>query len=66
VTVHSVVVLTNGEGDHHDCCCEHVVDSLQAMPAPRAEQYAVARDKYYSCPHRRLTPLEIYLSDMRP
>lgn len=51
------------EGDRHGCCCEHVVDSLRAMPAASEERRAAARDKYYSCPHRRLSPLEEFLME---
>jgi hypothetical protein len=53
------------EGDRHDCCCEHVVDSLQAMSAAPEERYAVVRDRWYACPHREITPLEIYLQQVR-
>ena len=54
------------EGDRHGCCCVHVVESLEAMPAAPEEQYSVGRDKYYSCPHKNLTALEIYLMQVRP
>ena len=53
------------EGDRHGCCCEHVVDSLIAMPAAEEERAAVARDKYYSCPHTDLTPLQEYMESAR-
>ena len=53
------------EHDRHDCCCQHVVEHLDAAPGPGRERYAVARDKFYSCPHRDLTPLEIYLDHLR-
>lgn len=57
------------EGDRHGCCCEHVVDQFQAMPlldeAPGEVRYGLVRDKYYSCPHREVTQLEIYMDQLR-
>lgn len=47
--------------DHHDCCCVHVAAEMDAMPGPQEEKYAVARERYYACPHHELTPLEVWL-----
>lgn len=49
------------DDDRHGCCCEHVVAELEAMPAPGTERYRIAREYYFACPHRELTPLEVWL-----
>jgi hypothetical protein len=49
----------------HDCCCEHVVEQLMAMPSPEEVRRGVVRDRYYACPHQWLTPLEVYLETSR-
>ena len=57
--------LVEGYGIH-DCCCEHVVLELDAMPSVTPEQrYEATRDRYYECPHQWLTPLEVYLGTQR-
>lgn len=53
------------EGDRHECCCEHVVDQLEAMPADAEERLFITRDRWYACPHTDITPLEIYLQSVR-
>jgi len=47
--------------DRHGCCCAHVAAEMDAMPGPDEERYAVARERYYACPHHELTPLEVWL-----
>jgi hypothetical protein len=49
----------------HDCCCDHVVERLAAMPGPEEERRSVVRDRYYLCPHQWITPLEVYLGTLR-
>lgn len=50
----------------HGCCCEHVVEELDAAPAADlAERHMAARDRYFECPHKWLTPLEVYLGTLR-
>jgi glycosyltransferase involved in cell wall biosynthesis len=53
------------EGDHHGCCCEHVVDALEASFMPDAELLAEARAKLMDCPHNEPTPLEQYMQEQR-
>lgn len=53
------------EGDRHNCCCEHVVESLEAMRAPDEERRGLARSKFYNCPHHDITPLESWLGIKR-
>jgi hypothetical protein len=47
--------------ERHGCCCEHVAEEIEAIPAPEEEIYATARDRYYACPHHELTPLELWM-----
>jgi hypothetical protein len=47
--------------ERHGCCCEHVVDEIDAAPEPDEERYQDARARYYACPHRELTPLETWM-----
>jgi hypothetical protein len=50
----------------HNCCCDHVVDELEAMPDVTSEQrHEATRDRYYECPHKFLTALEVYLGTQR-
>jgi len=50
----------------HDCCCDHVVEQLAAMPVSTEEvRRGVVRDRYYLCPHQWLTPLEVYLGTLQ-
>jgi hypothetical protein len=54
------------EGDHHMCCCWHVVNTLEAMPGPAEERYAQARDRLADCPHtHERTNLEAYVEELR-
>jgi hypothetical protein len=57
-----VMPSEEAEGDHHECCCDHVVDELEAMPAPALLRYGHARDKFYACPHHEITPLEVWMA----
>lgn len=43
-----------GEGDTHDCCCEHVIDELSAMPGPEEEILGVAKGHLANCGHNAL------------
>ena len=49
----------------HDCCCEHVVDTLMARPGSEQERYEATRERYRDCPHKWLTTLEVYLGSLR-
>lgn len=57
----AVPAVDADDAERHDCCCEHVVATLEAMPAPADEQYRIARERYVACPHHELTPLEVWL-----
>lgn len=53
------------EGDRHNCCCEHLVDNIEAAPVSESERYLDARTRWYACPHNDITPLEIFLDHLR-
>lgn len=48
----------------HDCCCDHVVETLAAAPGTKHEHYAAARERYYACPHHWITPVEVYMGSL--
>lgn len=48
----------------HGCCCDHVVEELVARPGSAHDHHEDARDRWYECPHRTLTPLEVYLGTL--
>jgi hypothetical protein len=48
----------------HDCCCDHVIETLDAAPGTRKEHYSAARGRYYACPHHWLTPLEVWMGSL--
>jgi glycosyl transferase family 1 len=54
------------EGDRHGCCCQHVVEQLQAMPAAPDEVLYVATGKLQQCPHHDTTNwLEAFIAEAR-
>ena len=49
----------------HDCCCDHEVEQLAAAPGTTQDRYEATRNRYYACPHKWLTPLEVFLGTQR-
>lgn len=49
----------------HNCCCDHVVEQIDAASDTAYQRREDARNRYYECPHRTLTPLEVYLGTLR-
>jgi glycosyltransferase involved in cell wall biosynthesis len=55
----------DGVCDRHGCCCEHVVEELDASFLPDEEVLAMARERLAACPHNEPTPLEQYMQEQR-
>lgn len=48
----------------HDCCCDHIVEQLDAMPGTADDRRIAVRNRFFNCPHKQLTPLEVYLGTL--
>lgn len=54
------------EGDRHGCCCQHVVEELEAMPAEIEVRLGIARGKLQECPHQEASNwLETLVNDLQ-